>query len=188
MRGRELLAAAGAAAATLGVVMVVAPGVAADVGRGQLLVVLVGLLAGVQGVRAAMERRRSEVSAAETGDPETPPDLPAPGARFDERLASVGTYHPRTTAGRRDVRERLTEAAVATLSRREQCSEPVAREMLREGTWTDDPVARAFFSEEGRRSLPLREQLASVVEGRRFDREAARVVDAIAAVEEGEDA
>ncbi len=186
MRGRELLAAAGLSAATLGVVMVLAPGLAADVGRGRPIIVVVGLLAAVQGVRAALERRGAEVETAETADPEIPPDLPTPGADFDERLASVSTYHPRTTARRQDIEERLTQAAVAVLTRREQCSEAVAREMLREGTWTDDPVAADFLSDGRRRSLLLREQLVALFQGRRFDRDARRTLAAIVAVEEGE--
>lgn len=185
MNRLELLGVAGLAAASLGVVMVLAPGLAADVGRGRPVIVLVGLLAVVQGVRAAVERRRAEVSAAETDDPETPPDLPAPGEDFDERLARVGTYHPRTTSERREIRDRLAEAAVAALTRRERCSEAAAREQLREGTWTDDSVAAAFFAERGRRTLPLREQLATILQGRRFDRDARRAVAAIVTMEEG---
>lgn len=187
MNRLELLGVVGLVAAGLGVVMVVAPGLAADVGRGEPVIVLVGLLAVVQGVRAAVDRRRAEVSAAETGDPETPPELPTPGDDFDERLARVGTYHPRTTSERREIRDRLAEVAVAALTRRERCSAAAAREMLREGTWTDDPVAVAFFSERGRRTLPLREQLASIVQGRRFDRDARRAVAAIVAIEEDEE-
>lgn len=180
MNRRSLFAGLGVAVAGLGAAMVVAPDLAADVGRGQALVTLVGLLAVVQGLRAASARRGTEVGGAETGDPEIPPPLPSPGDDFDDRLATVRTYNPRTTTSRRDVRERLERAAVAALVRRERCSRAAAREMLRLGTWTDDPVAAQFFAEAGAVTVPLRQQLGVLLRGGRFDWRVRRAVAAIA--------
>lgn len=107
------------------------------------------LLAGVAAVALfasafeAVGRRRS--SPDEFG-----PTVRTPGDRVDARLASTAGDE---AGARSDVRDRFEAAAVTALVRQRNCSPEHAREMLAEGTWTDDPTAAAYFTGEPPDSL-----------------------------------
>ena len=177
-----VLSAVGIAAAGMGVLMVVDPSFAALVGTGYAAVTMVGLLALVQGYRVVRSRRASDVIGAETPDVETVPTVPTPGEEFDELLASLRSGPRRKTIRQRsELQETLEELALTTVAHRENCSREAAAEYLRDGTWTGDPHAAAFFggSDVSRPPLVDRLKLAASTESR-FQHRARRTADAIA--------
>lgn len=185
---RALAAVVGVLAVGVGVATMVHPGVASEFSVDRTMVFGVGVLALVQSYRVVRDRRNTPVSAAETPDPETEQDLPAPGEDFDELLSRVRWRYagrrrrnPGERATRR-VRNRLERAAVSTITRKWGCTPEQAREALREGAWTDDPVAAAYFTGELHGvGLGRRIRLALAAETRE-QRRAARAAEAIAAL------
>ncbi|WP_254546200.1 DUF7269 family protein [Halomarina pelagica] len=174
------LARLGALLALAGLVVAALPRFGAGLSPPDALLLAVGavaVLAGVVGLRA---RRRT---------PETPP-LPAPerrrsatvpGGSFDADLSSVTAF---TTVGsmhdRDRVYDRLYATAVEVLTRYDGCTPEEARTRLAAGSWTDDPLAAAFFADEGRVGRPLRERLRAVVSSDpAFRRQARRAVAAL---------
>lgn len=74
----------------------------------------------------------------------TPPEAAAggrstPGSAFDEQLDSDGDHA--------SIRETLRETAVETLVRQAGYEPAAAREAVKRGTWTDDPVAAALLGD-----------------------------------------
>ncbi|WP_435347556.1 DUF7269 family protein [Haloarchaeobius sp. HRN-SO-5] len=145
MNLRTVLSVVGVALALTGFVLVAVPGLASSVALDDAVLVVVGLLAVVQGVRVAWSRRRSPYEQVETPDPEDAQDLPTPGDEFDDLLVDAGTDR-RAVKSRETVRERLKRAAVATIVRTQGCSRTEAQRRVDEGEWTDDPYAAAFFT------------------------------------------
>lgn len=176
---RRLPAAAGVVAVCAGVAVVLT-GVVGPFTLNDAFVTLVGLLAVVQGLRYANGRRRTEFHAAVTDDPERRWHAPVPGTEFDEVLAGIGGVPRPATRDR--VRDRVRAAAVGTLVAREGVTEERAAEMLAAGTWTDDPAAAGFFSDEV--GLPLRVYLRVLVGGdSRFTYGARRAVAVLGEME-----
>ncbi|MFD1645685.1 DUF7269 family protein [Haloarchaeobius litoreus] len=145
MKLRTLLAVFGVALALTGFTLVAAPGLASTITLDEAVLVFVGLLGVLQGVRVAIARSRTAYEQVETPDPEASQDLPTPGDEFDEMLATAGADR-REREMRESVRNRLERAAVATIVRTEGCTEAEAKRRLESGEWTDDPYARAFFT------------------------------------------
>ncbi|MCU4924605.1 hypothetical protein OB905_01210 [Halobacteria archaeon AArc-dxtr1] len=78
--------------------------------------------------------------------------------------------------------ERLVEAAIRTLSVRRGLDRAAAREAVRSGTWTDDPVAAAFLAADRRQ--PSGERLRAAIDpGAAYGRRLRRTLDAIAAID-----
>lgn len=183
---RRLLTAVGLLAAALGIAFAVAPGLAAGVGASQVLVTLVGAFALVQGVRALQARRRGELQQLDPPTPEESTAIPVPGDDLDERIARLRSVR-RSASERAEVRNRLTETAVAALMRRENCSRETAVERVTAGTWTDDSRAAAFLGDETVPAPPWRVTALDVlVPGSRFQRRARHTIDAIVALAEVE--
>ncbi|MFP8957929.1 hypothetical protein ACLI4Y_14480 [Natrialbaceae archaeon A-CW3] len=91
--------------------------------------------------------------------------LPAPGDELDGDLElTVGVGHRDRDRHRRAVSDRLEWLVIATLCRTRGWSEADGRRALERGTWTDDPVASAFFTDE----RGWRYRLAMAVEHRQF--------------------
>lgn len=145
MKLRTLLAVFGVALALTGFTLVAVPGLASSITLDEAVLVFVGLLGVVQGIRVAVGRSRLSYEQVETPDPEATQDLPTPGDEFDELLAEAGGDR-RQIETRETVRERLERAAVETIVRTEGCTEAEARRQVESGEWTDDPYARAFFT------------------------------------------
>lgn len=156
---RRLLFAAGILAGIFGLVLVFAPGMAAGVGVSDILVYLLGALALLLALGRIRRRRNAERREARLPDPESPVGLPAPGADVDERLRNLRrlTQHSRIQSERQDLDTRLEELAKRVIARREDISREAAENRLREGTWTDDRLAAAYFSESV--EVPLGERL-----------------------------
>lgn len=140
-----------------------------------VFVTLVGVVAGVQGLRYALRRRKVTVLETETGDTERRYRVPVPGDDVDRELSPSGGW--RGSRGSSTVRQRIREAAVRTLVLRDNCTEAEAEARLEEGAWTDDPVAAQYLGADV--SVPLRTRLRLVVRGRVSTIRASRAISAV---------
>lgn len=144
----RLSSALGALAVLVGLAMVFVRSLAGAISPQWALLVLVGVLAVIQGLRVAQGRRRTELRETETGDPEKRYEAPTPGADVEESLALAGRWSRAGRIARRKLRDRLQEAAVTAVMDEAGCSREEAARRVRAGDWTDDPIAAAFLSEE----------------------------------------
>lgn len=94
------------------------------------------LVVAVQSVRGVDESRPPVVESVETA--------PHPGRDLDRSFGGLSTLTS-TDA----VRSQLADLAVETLLRAEGCPRSTAERRVREGSWTDDPVAAAFVAGDG---------------------------------------
>lgn len=114
-----------------------------------LLVMGLGGLAVVLGALVVVDSRDS-VRIRQTPTVERPMPAPTPGESFDGDVDRWRTLVP--IVGRpasRRVQERLREAAVRVVALENDWSESKAATVVREGSWTDDPVAREFLAADG---------------------------------------
>lgn len=109
------------------------------------------ILLGVAGVGLGVIAMRHWIGA-EPGGYEPPErerwrPVEPPGEDVDELVELSSGGHSREAGQyyRSQVRERLTPIAIDVLVTRRGLSEEDARERLRAGTWTEDPVAARFF-------------------------------------------
>lgn len=97
------------------------------------------------------------------------------------RAAERGRYRCRPTDAAADVRGALETSAVRVLESRRGLETAAAREAVREGTWTADPVAAAFLAPDRRQ--PPDERLREAVDpGRAYRDRVDRTIAAIEAV------
>ncbi|ADQ68128.1 hypothetical protein C499_15560 [Halogeometricum borinquense DSM 11551] len=147
-----------------------------------VFVIVVGLVAGAQGLRYALGRRSVDYRAADTGDPELRYRVPTPGDDVDRRLSKTGWRVSDAT----NLRMRLRESAIQTLVFHDNCSADVAERHVEEGTWTTDPVAARYLGADV--SLSLVDRVRLVVRGQSSTAaRAARTIDAIESVHESDD-
>jgi uncharacterized repeat protein (TIGR01451 family) len=151
MNRRQLLLPVGVLATGAGVVLTLRPGLVPSpwLTSGFVLGVwVVGLLgAGV----AVLGRLTGD--EGETGRLPTAGERPAyrvPGDGLADRTAAVGASD-RHAAERDRIRDRLRDAAVAVLARREGIGETDAADSVDAGDWTDDADAAALFAGTGSR-------------------------------------
>lgn len=174
MNASDLTAAAGGLCVALGLASLVGyavPGLNAT----YVFVTFVGVLAGIQGLRYALRRRKVTVHETETGDSERRYRVPVPGDDADRELALPGEWRGRR--GSSTVRERVRETAVRTLVLRNNCTEAEAEARIEAGTWTDDPVAARYLGADA--SVPLRTRLRLAVRGDAATVRAGRAVAAV---------
>ena len=172
MNRRHLLLPVGVLAAAAGVALTLRPGLVPSpwLTSGFVLGVwVVGLVgAGV----AVLARLTGE--ADDTGRLPTAGERPAyrvPGDGLADRTAAVGASG-RDATERDRIRDRLHDAAVAVLARREGIDEADAGDRVDAGDWTDDDDAAALFSGTGSRHDHVETGFA-----RRVDAAAAAVAD-----------
>lgn len=146
MNARDLSFGVAAAVLVVGLLAVFTPVVdAADLGGDQLRAV-VGFGTTVAGGVLVTRWFRSEPTAHEPRERERLAPLATAGSDFDQLLALAGGGTDETTRFYRSrARDHLTAVAVAVLTTHRGCSPEEAREQLRTGAWTDDPVAARFF-------------------------------------------
>lgn len=184
-RVRDVLASIGAIGVGMGFLFVVQPGLASALPLPRLTLVVIGLLAGVEGVRSIQVRRRSGIDGAEPPDPELGIETPAPGDEFDKHIARLSTRRGWIGGDFDRVENRLRTAAIGAVAAREGIPRHEARDRIADGTWTDDPVAAAFLGGPAVPEPPLNERLRMMVSSTgRFERYAARTADAITALRE----
>lgn len=185
-RVRDTLASIGAVGVGVGFLFVVQPGLARLLPLPRLTLVVLGLLAGVEGLRSIQRRRRSGIDGAEPPEPERGIETPAPGTDFDDLIARLSTRRGWIGGDFDRVESRLRNAAVGAVATRDGIPKHEARLRITEGTWTDDPVAAAFLGGPEVPAPPLGERLRMMVSSTsRFQLYAMRTADAVTAVWEG---
>jgi len=142
---RRIATVLGVALAVVGLVALVAPGIIASLPTDRAMVLVLGVLLVLGGLRELQRRRATDREYAETPDTEEVVELPTPGDEFDERFDRLSMTRYRMTERER-LREEVEEVTEKTLVRRRGLSPEEARESMYEGTWTDDPYAAAVFS------------------------------------------
>lgn len=144
------------------------------------IVLLVGVLPLLQAYRVIQARRVGDVREAVTPDPEFRPEIPPPGADFEETLGRItGNRHRVTHSGTR-VRDALRSVAATVLTRYGPYSQDEAQAAIDDGTWTDNPVAARFLGDDVP-PPPLRNRIWFAVRGgSAFSRGIRESVEAIA--------
>lgn len=148
--GQRVAAALGTALAVLGLASLVAPGLLGRLPTDRALVLVLGVLLVLGGVREVNRRRTTERLYAETPDAEAVVELPTPGDAFDDRFSRLARTRYRVTERKR-IREELGDLTEETLVRRQGLTPEEARAAMRAGTWTDDQFAAAMFSADSPR-------------------------------------
>lgn len=143
----RLSAAIGAAAVLVGLLVSFQQEFAALLPGSWAFVLLVAVVAGIQTVSTALSRRRTPIREEETGDPERRYEAPVPGDDLTETLRFARNHSRAGDRPRDRIRDRVADAAVAAVADVDGCSKREARERVRTGEWTDDPVAAWFLSE-----------------------------------------
>lgn len=138
----------GAFAVLLGLAMVYVRSLAGAISPQWAMLVLIGVLAVIQGLRIAQSRRRTELRETETDDPEKRYEAPTPGDDVQESLALARRWSRAGRTTRSKLRDRLHEAAVTAVVDEFGCSRAEAARRVSEGDWTADPVAAAFLGDE----------------------------------------
>ncbi len=180
-RYRRLALAGGLLALALGALAVAAPGLV-PVSTDRAVLSLIALIAVLGALRAVQSRRKTNLRAAETPDPELSARVGPPGEPV-ETAAAEFLDGARERYARSNLRDGLREAAVATLVQYDGRSEAEARELLADGSWTDDERAAAFLGDAETAWPPLGDRLRSVIGGEAaFDRSVRHAVDAVATV------
>lgn len=178
------LVALGALAAAVGLAAVVRPSVVEGLSLPGVMLTLLGVVALVQGGRVVYGRYSADPPAERDPLPERRHVASVPGREFDATLGEAAAWGRRGgVSERREVRQRLRAATVAALTRYEGLSESEARERLAEGTWTDDPVAAAYFARGGAVSPRLRDRARAFVASP-YRLRATRAVEQLSAVTE----
>jgi hypothetical protein len=147
---RRAIAAVGAVAVLVGLFVSFQQEFAGSIPVSWVFVLLVAVAAGVQSVSTALSRRRTPLEQAETDDPERRYEAPTPGEDLEELLRFASRRSRRGNRPREQLRERIADVAVDAVVAAEDCSESTARERVRTGEWTDDPVAAWFLGEDVR--------------------------------------
>lgn len=197
---RLAIAALGVAVFCAGAIVLLVPGAGGSLpvdaavevlGYDYLLVAVLGVVAFAVTLPVMALRAVGGLDQATPPDPEGIETVPRFGADVDAILEEGPGIRTRLLGDRgRAVRERFREAAVRTVARVERCDHAEARRRVTDGTWTDDPSAAAFLSEDGAApiSAALRGGLRAALGGETpFQRRARRTAEAIVALAEGSD-
>lgn len=132
----------------------------------------------------ALARRRGARDRGETPDPERRAPVPIPGSDLSATVTEFRSGYERRLSTSTRIREGLSDAAVAVLTRFRGLSEAEARRRVEEGSWTDDPHAAAFLAPElDPPNRSLRERLTGrMASETRFREGVRRTAAAVAAV------
>jgi uncharacterized repeat protein (TIGR01451 family) len=178
---RRLLPLIGIVALGVGIVAIVAPGIV-PLSPDRIIVSLIGVLALVQALRIIQRRREGSLDEAETPEPERTITTPQPGEDFESVLGQF-LDRQRVYAHVKRIREGLSVATVAVLTRFGGYTESEAKERVKAGTWTDDIYAASFLGGEDAPRIPLRTRLRDKFAPESLtQRKVRHTVDAIAAV------
>jgi hypothetical protein len=160
---RGLLLAVGLSLLAAGLLGTAAPGLV--VGDGVALVVLVAGSVAAVALALVYGRTDSRAEVARATRPDrTGPRVP--GRDADDMLTDVtAAGRVRGDDAREDVYERLTAVAVETLVARYDCTPAEARRRLETGSWTDDPLAAALFTDGVDPGWTTRERLRTLWTG-----------------------
>lgn len=172
---RRLFAALGLLFALAGLAFAFAPALATLPLSNTGFVFVAGGVAGLLGIVTVQIRRRNPPYLTRPPDPERRSGLPHPGDEIDRVLSTAfGSRGVHAARDRKRLRTRLHTVALGTLMRRENVQRDVAESMLEEGTWTDDPFAARFFSDEASVELPWQTRVQIAVGRINFEERCAR--------------
>jgi hypothetical protein len=181
-RVKDILASFGTVLVALGFLFILQPSLAAVLPIPRLALVVIGLLAAVEGIRSVQRRRGSDIVGAEPPDPEFGIETDAPGDDFDALIARLSTRRGWIGGDFDRVENRLRTAAITVVAARFGLSKAEARERIEAGSWTDDPVAAAFLGGPTVPQPPLEVRLRMRFGTTpRFQQYAFRTADTIAA-------
>ncbi|AKU09610.1 hypothetical protein ABY42_17540 (plasmid) [Haloferax gibbonsii] len=160
-RARRGLLLVGLASGLVGVLLVASPGVARGVsltGAARTApVAVVGVAAAALAARSLLNALSGDAASDSGGKAATADAFPSPerrpqydpsGAEFARRVNAIEWTDRRDAepANRRELRDDLRGAATSVLSRGDGPSPSEVETRLRDGSWTDDPLASAFFA------------------------------------------
>lgn len=182
----RLSAAIGVVLAVVGLVALVVPSVTTALPANDLVVLGVGAVLALGGFREVWRRRNADPGYAETTDAEEPVELSTPGEEFDRRMDRLSNVLYQGNVRQR-VREEVTKVALETLQRRFDYGESEARQVLRAGSWTDDPFAASFFTGKPPETDTISRARELVRSGTSFQHRARRAVDELYRLAEEED-
>ena len=111
-----------------------------------VMVVTVGALAFVGGLWMARQRYRAGIEELPVPNVERVLSTSAPGHDIDLALYRLTKFREGTIEYRELIQERLAEVALAVIKQRDDCSREEAIESLRDGSWTSNQYAQAFFT------------------------------------------
>ncbi|RQG96066.1 DUF58 domain-containing protein [Natrarchaeobius chitinivorans] len=129
---------------------VAAVGILAGIGAVTIAQAFVGIvgLAALLAAAVSLSQRRDARKYRSTPDPERSDPSSVPGATLTDAIAQFSSRPShRTYVTRRSVKG-LRVAAIDVLTRFEGLTEEAATAAIDDGSWTDDPVASAFLSED----------------------------------------
>lgn len=183
----RLAALVGVVAVAVGFVAVVDRSVATAIDPSTVVITLIGVLAVVQGVRYATERRGRDRRLADLGEPERRTPATVPGDDLDEQIARATNASVGGHASRQTLRERLRTVAIAAVARSRNCSTAAAERTIGTGAWTDDPTAAAFFAADA--AYPVGVRIRAAIRGRsRYGYGLRAAIDAIDRLDGGDSA
>jgi uncharacterized repeat protein (TIGR01451 family) len=181
MNYRRLSFLIGIVTLAVGGLGIVSPGVI-PLGPDRAVVVLIGVLALLQALRVIQLRRHGKLHEAKTADPERSVTTPIPGEDIESVLAQFVDRH-QVHGYKRRIREGLTAATVAVLTRFEGYTESEAKKQVCAGVWTDDVYAASFLGDEDAPSIPLWMRVRHKLVGESVTQQSIRhTVNAISAV------
>ncbi|MFD1586109.1 hypothetical protein ACFR9U_03880 [Halorientalis brevis] len=178
--GRVLLAV-GISMIGAGLLLTVTPLSVAGSGWTLFVLAAVAVVALGAGVLTGLERSVTSTASGRLPTPDGRPGVRTPGDGFDHQLANLSAGDG---ADRDALHARLEAVALGVLVERRDWSRDTARARLKEGEWTDDPQATAFFRRD---PASLRDRVRTVLTGEpTAARRARRVVDELAVIREDE--
>jgi uncharacterized repeat protein (TIGR01451 family) len=139
------------AVATLGAgfVLLFLPGLTESIPVSMILADIAALGAIILSIWVVRERYSTRQNETVVPAVEYPLITPTPGDDIDDLVYRMTELREGLIEYRERIRERIGEIAVAVITDRMDCSREQAIEHLEEGTWTDQPAARAFFGAGG---------------------------------------
>ena len=145
MNWREQLRVVGFLGLGLGIATLVVPDLLA-VEAEEIFVTSIALVTLLYTCWIGIERLRGHVRWGNSPDVEIQVKIPTPGRELEDVLSEFADEAEVVTES--NTKDGLRTAAIAVLTRYEGLSPADARERIVQGTWTDDPVAAAFLSEQ----------------------------------------
>jgi len=177
---RRVLVGGGVVA--FGIAVMSIAGVGPALPAGGTAIALIGVVSMLMGLLSARSRLQSEQTETVTPDPELPPHTPPPGDEVDQQLYEMIELQHGMQENRDRIEERLEAAAIRIIRQRDDCSRVQAQVKLQEGNWTDNDVARDFFSDSssGDGGGSIENLLGSSNESAEFKEQVEDVIDELA--------
>lgn len=186
MNRRRIVTVLGALLGVVGLVALAVPSLTTALPANEAVLLALGAVMLLGGLREVGRRRSTAVGYAETADAEVAIELPTPGDDFDRRLEGFSRLRANDLK-HSQIREDVGVIAAETIQRREGCPRREAEEELRNGAWTTDPFAATFFT-GGRPDTDWRTRVeALLTTDHPFTYKTKRIADELYRLAEGDD-